>query len=84
MKIKVDIECSPQEARAFFGLPDVTPLQEAVTDAMQSRLKAVLEGSDGEALLRAWLPMGQQGLEALQKFWSLAASGGRGDGKPKA
>jgi kynurenine formamidase len=30
MKIKIDIDCTPQEARAFFGLPDVEPIQEAV------------------------------------------------------
>ena len=30
MKIKIDIDCTPQEARAFFGLPHVEPMQEAV------------------------------------------------------
>ena len=28
MKITVDVDCTPQEARAFMGLPDVTPLNE--------------------------------------------------------
>ena len=28
MKVNVEIDCTPEEARAFFGLPDVAPLQE--------------------------------------------------------
>ena len=84
MKIKVDIDCTPQEARSFFGLPDLTPLHDTMVAAMQERLKSALDGTDTEALIKAWLPMGVQGLEAMQKFWSgamsAAASGGA---KPK-
>ena len=62
MKIKIDIDCSPQEARAFFGLPDLEPMQGAVLDRMQARLTEYLEAKDPEALLRLWLPGGIQGL----------------------
>jgi hypothetical protein len=27
MKITVEVECTPEEARQFLGLPDVKPLQ---------------------------------------------------------
>ena len=30
MKIKIDVDCTPQEARAFLGLPDVAPMQKAM------------------------------------------------------
>ena len=39
MKITIDIDCTPEEARTFFGLPDVRPLQ----DAMMTRLQAQME-----------------------------------------
>ena len=26
MKITVDVDCTPEEARAFLGLPDVKPM----------------------------------------------------------
>jgi len=32
MKIKIEIDCTPQEARSFFGLPDLEPIHDAVTD----------------------------------------------------
>ena len=31
MKVKIDIDCTPEEARAFFGLPDLGPLHEQMT-----------------------------------------------------
>ncbi|MGH6979411.1 MAG: DUF6489 family protein, partial [Brevundimonas sp.] len=40
MKVNVEIDCTPAEARAFLGLPDVTPLNEAMVAEMQERMKA--------------------------------------------
>ena len=71
MKIKIDIDCSPQEARSFFGLPDVTGMQEALLQDLQNRMTETLATADPEALMKTWMPAGVQGLEALQKmFWS--------------
>ena len=67
MKITIDIDCTPQEARAFFGLPDVEPIQEAVLGKVQDRLTGYLEGTDPEALLKLWLPGGLQGLSAFRE-----------------
>ena len=44
MKFKLDIDCTPAEARAFFGLPDVKPLQEALMPEVEQRLRATLKG----------------------------------------
>ena len=32
MKVNVEIDCTPQEARAFFGLPDLQPMQGRIID----------------------------------------------------
>lgn len=70
MKIHLDIDCTPEEARAFFGLPNVAPMQEAVMQEMQDRMMAAMKGTDAETLLKTWLPAGAAGLEQLQKmFW---------------
>ena len=70
MKIKIDIDCTPQEARTFFGLPHVEPMQEALVAQMQERLTQYLDAMEPEALIRAWLPGGFKGLTALQEqFW---------------
>jgi hypothetical protein len=70
MKITIDIDCSPQEARAFLGLPEVGAMQEALVTQMQERLAKALETSDPEALMRLWLPAGLEGFTQLQEqFW---------------
>lgn len=80
MKIRLDIDCTPDEARAFFGLPDVKPMQARMMDMIQERIEKGLAG-DPETLLKTWLPASAQGWEAMQKtFWAQA---GMGDAKSK-
>jgi hypothetical protein len=70
MKITIDIDCSPGEARAFLGLPDVAPLQEAVMKEAQHRMMAALKTMEPEAMFKAWVPGGMEGLEKMQRaFW---------------
>lgn len=67
MKITVNVDCTPEEARAFLGLPDLRPLQEAFVAQMQERLSTNLQAMDADALLRCWLPAGVQGFENITK-----------------
>jgi hypothetical protein len=71
MKIKVDVDCTPEEARTFLGLPDVQPMQKAVMDEMTQRLTQAMQAMDPETMLKTWLPASIQGWEQMQKaFWS--------------
>ena len=80
MKFKVDIDCTPDEARAFFGLPDVKPLQAALMPEVEDRLRATLKAMDPEAMLRTWLPSTLNGFEQLQEMF-LSQFGGLGKKK---
>ena len=40
MKVTIDVDCTPEEARAFLGLPDVQPLQEEMMAALRDRIRA--------------------------------------------
>jgi hypothetical protein len=71
MKITFDVDCTPEEARSFFGLPDVKPMQDALLAKIEERMASDLDAISPEALLRTWLPAGVQGMEQLQKmFWA--------------
>lgn len=71
MKVRIDIDCTPEEARQFFGLPDVRPMQETLMAEIEARMKANLTAMDPETMLKTWLPASIQGWEQLQKmFWS--------------
>jgi Family of unknown function (DUF6489) len=70
MKITIDIDCTPQEARTFFGLPHVEPMHEALVAQLQERLTQYLDAMEPDALISAWLPGSIKGLTALQEqFW---------------
>ena len=62
MKVTVDVDCSPEEARRFLGLPDLTPVHQAYVERMQ---KAVTEGVTPESfaeLARSWGPRSEAGM----------------------
>jgi Family of unknown function (DUF6489) len=69
MKFKVDIDCTPDEARTFFGLPDVKPLQETLLKEVQERVRANIKAMDPEAMLKTWLPATLKGFEQLQEMF---------------
>ena len=71
MKVTVDIDCTPEEARRLMGLPDLTPLHEAYLDHMR---KMMGEGTTPD-LMKQWGPMSEAGL----KMWSqiLGQAGGK-------
>jgi hypothetical protein len=78
MKIKIEIDCTPQEARSFFGLPDLEPIHEAVSEHMKERMEAAAKAMDPESFMRAWMP-GGAGLEKMQEmfFSAMSQSAGR-------
>jgi hypothetical protein len=82
MKITVNIDCTPDEARHFFGLPDVKPMQDALMQQIQDRMSANLQAMEPEAMLKTWLPASLQGFEQMQKiFWSQMTNAMGKDGK---
>ena len=82
MKISVDVDCTPEEARAFLGLPDVQPMQAALMAELEKRMRAGMDQMDPETMIRTWLPVGIQGFEQLQKmFWNQLAGGAKPDSK---
>ena len=83
MRIKLDIDCTPEELRGFFGLPDVAPMQEQLLKEVEERLRANLKALDAEAMLKTWLPAGMQGFEKLQEMFLGQMGGQTGDGAGK-
>jgi hypothetical protein len=54
MKVNIEIDCTPLEAREFMGLPDVQPMQAAVMEKLQARMMATLESLSPEGLMQNW------------------------------
>jgi hypothetical protein len=69
MKITINFDCTPDEARTFFGLPDVKPMQEALLQEVQDRLSANLQAMSPDAMLKTWLPTALKGFEQWQEMF---------------
>lgn len=65
MKITVDVDCTPEEARSFLGLPDVKPMQDHLMNEMQERMSATLRSMQPDEMLRVWLPANLKGMEQM-------------------
>ena len=69
MKVNIEIDCTPEEARRMVGLPDLTPVQ----DRYVARLAEVADGGIKpemiEALMRSWAPMGETGLGMWRRLF---------------
>ena len=78
MKVNVEINCTPEEARAFFGLPDLGPMQQRVMGEIEDRLRSSLNAMNPETIFKTWLPASMQGVEQVQQlqqaFWSQLAN----------
>ena len=76
MKLKVEVDCTPQEARAFLGLPDVKALNEHLVKEMKSRMDANLALVAPEELMKNWMTFGGQASEQFMKLMTAAATAG--------
>lgn len=84
MKISIDIDCSPEEARAFLGLPDVTTFQEGMMKMAQEHMAEHFENLDPEAMMKIWMPSGLKVWEGMQEAFTAHFTGaGKGSTKPE-
>lgn len=76
MKVNIEIDCTPEEARTFMGLPDVSKANSVYVDTMAKAMKGVTNPDQLQEMAKAMAPMGQVGLKMFQNFveGSMAAS----------
>jgi hypothetical protein len=72
MKFTVNVECSPEEARRFIGLPDVTPINEALVGEMQKRMEANMAMMSPDTMMQSWMSVGTQAQDAFLKLMTSA------------
>jgi Family of unknown function (DUF6489) len=77
MKFNIEIDCTPQEARQFFGLPDVAPMQVAVMDQLQKQMMSNIDKLTPDALMQSWFSFDPRVAERFQDmFVTMAGLGG--------
>ena len=74
MKVKIEIDCEPAEARAFLGLPNVEPLNDHMVAEMQRRMDENIAAMQPDELMKTWTSFG---LPAQDHFRRLMESATR-------
>lgn len=75
MKVTLNVECTPEEARRFVGLPDVTPLNEMLVREMTTRAEENMKLMSPDTMMKSWMSFGGQAQDAFMKLMTSAASG---------
>jgi hypothetical protein len=77
MKVTIEIDTTPAEARAFMGLPDVTALNDHLIGEMQARMDANIARLQPEELMKSWMSFGGQAQEQFMRLMQAATTGGK-------
>ncbi|MDE2621423.1 MAG: hypothetical protein KGL54_14785 [Sphingomonadales bacterium] len=76
MKVNVEVDCTPEEARRFLGLPDVSKANDAYVEAVLKAMQGVGNLDQLQQLTKQIAPMGELGMKLFQQF--IDGSGLRG------
>ena len=68
MKITIEIDCTPEEARSFMGLPDVSAANNVYVENLTAAMRGVSDPGQLQQYASALAPMGQVGLKLFQNF----------------
>ena len=69
MKVNVEVDCTPEEARRLMGLPDLTPLHDRYIAMMEDAMQSGIRPEMMESLVRSWAPMGEAGMTFWRKLF---------------
>ncbi|SEO91789.1 hypothetical protein SAMN04487843_10512 [Methylobacterium sp. ap11] len=85
MKFRVEVDCTPVEARQFVGLPNVEPLQAAVMAEVERRMMAEMDRFSPDAIMRSWFTVFPQNADQMQTmFLKMFQQGFGGTASPPA
>ena len=74
MKVNVEVECTPAEARAFMGLPDVEPLNDHLVSEMKKRMDANMTAMQPEELMKTWTSFGRAAQDQFRQLMQAAVT----------
>jgi len=76
MKITIDVDCSPEEARTFLGLPDMTGFNDQLVAEMSKRAAANMDTlPDPERYVAQMMQAGGKGMEMFQAMMAGSMAG---------
>lgn len=84
MKVTVNVDCTPEEARSFLGLPDLTPVHEKYVSSVLGAMDGAVNLEQMDKMIRAFAPMGDASMRMFQRMMEIGLSGAGGSGAKKS
>ena len=81
MKFNIEIDCTPEEARRLFGLPDLEPLHDIYLDRVKELMAKGITPDMVQSMVKTWVPMGESGLGLVQSLLGQFGGGLMGGAK---
>jgi hypothetical protein len=78
MKMTIEVECTPEEARRFMGLPDVSALNDHLVNEMKSRLDANMAMLSPDELVKNWMAFGAGAQDQFLKLMDIGMNAAAG------
>ena len=75
MKVHVEVDCTPEEARRFLGLPDVAKANDVYVDAVAKAMQGVGDLEKLQSMAKQVAPMGEIGLNLFKQFMDVSSGG---------
>ncbi|MDQ2877516.1 MAG: DUF6489 family protein [Pseudomonadota bacterium] len=74
MKINVEVDCTPEEARRFMGLPDLTPVHDKYVATLTGAMDGVAPSELIDNMMKSWAPMSDAGMNMWRKLFESSGS----------
>lgn len=65
MKVNVEVDCTPEEARRAVGLPDLSPIHDRYVAMVLESMSGTVKPELLDSMMKSWSPMGEAGMN----FW---------------
>lgn len=75
MKINLEVDCTPEEARRVMGLPDLTPLHDKYLTMLSGAMDGAVRPELIENMMKNWAPMGEAGMAMWRRLFEAGKPG---------
>jgi len=74
VKVTIEVECTPEEARRAMGLPDLTPLHDRYLARMREAIDSGgISPESVSTLMKSWAPMNDASVDFWRTMFATAA-----------
>lgn len=75
MKMTIEVDCTPEEARCFMGLPDVSALNDHLVNEMKGRIDANMAMMSPDEMVKNWMAFGAGAQDQFRKLMEIGIAG---------